>query len=272
MTCQEDHVEVVTVLLGAGTAVGTADKDEITPLFMACQHGHAEVATVLLGAGAAVDKADSEGDTPLFAACHQGHTQVVTVLLGAGAAVEKADNDGRTPLFVACQEGHVECTQLLSSYGASRSLSIGGQTISAEEVASDLNHHDIIAWLVSSRQWSTPLHHLTILTAARARAPSSVRVPTCAPPPLRAARRRSSSARAKHAVGAAPDDSLAGLVRPRSHGARRHMSFPPHSSLFFAAARVHVVGMLMLGHRLSREPRYETVAQAMCSSTCGWTG
>ena len=45
MTCQEDHVEVVTVLLGAGTAVGTADKDEITPLFMACQHGHAEVAT-----------------------------------------------------------------------------------------------------------------------------------------------------------------------------------------------------------------------------------
>ena len=29
------------------------------------------------------------------------------------------------------------------------------------------------------------------------------------------------------------------------------------------AARVHVVGMLMLGHRLLRELRYKTVAQAM---------
>ena len=52
----------------------------------------------------------------------------------------------------------------------SRSFTNGMQTISAERVATYSNHHDIVAWLVSSRQWSTPLHHLTILTAARARA------------------------------------------------------------------------------------------------------
>ena len=80
---------------------------------------------------------------PLFLACQEGTTEVATVLLCVGVAMDKAERDGYTPLFMACQEGHVECTQLLSSYSASSSFSIGGQTFSAEHLAT-LNHHGIL--------------------------------------------------------------------------------------------------------------------------------
>ena len=112
--------------------------------------------------------------------------------------------------------------------GASRSFSISGHTFSAEEVATNSNHHAIVAWLVSSRQWSTPLHHLTVLTATRALAllPAGADVRAAAaaggPTPL-------SLARAKPAAGAVPDGSPAGLVlaAAHAHGARRRMSSSP---------------------------------------------
>ena len=114
-------------------------------------------------------------------------------------------------MSVACTQGHTECTQLLSSYGASRSFSDGGQAFSAERVATNSNHHDVLAWLVSSHQWSTSLHHLTVLTAARAcallRAGADMHAAAAlgGPTPL-------SLARAKRAACAAPDGSPAGLV------------------------------------------------------------
>ena len=113
-------------------------REHDTPLIDAARHGCAVDVAALFGGGADIEepKTDGSGTTSLYIACQEGHGEVVTVLLGAGAAVDKVGNAGVTPLHMACHEGHVECTQLLSSHGASRSFSIGGQTISAAPAAS----------------------------------------------------------------------------------------------------------------------------------------
>jgi len=56
------------------------------PLHAASSLGHLEVVSVLLGAGASVhSKNEGEGHTPLFLAARGGHEEVVGLLLKAGA-------------------------------------------------------------------------------------------------------------------------------------------------------------------------------------------
>ena len=69
-------------------------------------------------------------------------------------------------MLTACHGGHLQCVQVLSSYGASRSFQ-GGE--SAEDVAAEGSHDELVAWLFASRDWATPLHHLRVITATRAR-------------------------------------------------------------------------------------------------------
>eukprot|EP00966_Prymnesium_polylepis_P112763 2608013-Prymnesium_polylepis.1 len=113
-----------------------------------------------------------------------------------------------------CQAGHLEVVQLLSAFGASRAprtVHLGG-SLTAEEAAGDVGRGpDIVAWLASSRDWSTPLHHLTIITAARARtllrdgADLSAASRPDGPTPLSIAQRL-------RTTGAAADGSAAHLV------------------------------------------------------------
>ena len=70
-----------------------------------------------------------------------------------------------SPLIAACDFGHLPCVQLLSTYGAPRT----SEAFEAEEVATRAGHDDLVSWLILSRQWSTPLHHLTVIDAVRAR-------------------------------------------------------------------------------------------------------
>ena len=89
-----------------------------------------------------------------------GYTEIVKKLLAANASVDQADNDGDTPMAVACENGHLGCVQLLSSYGASRTLTPTlAPNDTAEHLATHRGHHDVAAWLVTSRHWSL-LHHL----------------------------------------------------------------------------------------------------------------
>ena len=61
--------------------------------------------------------------------------------------------------------------QQLCSYGATRTFlfNVGGfdLTLAAEDAAAD--HDDITAWLTASRHWSTPLHHLSVISPDRTR-------------------------------------------------------------------------------------------------------
>jgi ankyrin repeat protein len=168
IACQEGHTETAAALIAAGAKVNQAMDGGSTPLYIACGKGHTETAAALLAAGAKVNQAGDWGYTPLYIACREGHTEIATALIAAGANVNQAaEDDGETPLFTACYYNRLSTVQLLSSYGASRTFP-DGET--AEEVAAEEGYDELHAWLVRSRQWTTPLHHLATVGADRARA------------------------------------------------------------------------------------------------------
>jgi ankyrin repeat protein len=244
--------DVVSMLLGAGAAVNHAYDGGLAALYAASAHGHRLIVSVLLGAGATVNQACADdGSTPLIAASGCGYGDIVSMLLGAGAAVDQARDSGVTPLLLACHKGEACCLRTLSSYGARRSSLVSLEGVShdysAEDVATDVGHTDIAAWLASTRLWCTPLHHLTIIDAVRARAllrdgaDLHAAAAPCGPTPLSLAR----------AMQAPANGSPAALVlqaaapwSPRTH------------SLFPAAARDRATSLMLLGHALSRSSRF----------------
>ena len=112
------------------------------------------------------------------------------------------------------------------------------------------DHAAIRAWLVTSRQWSTPLHHLGVLNATRARTllrnGADVHAVAAAgsPSPL-------SLAQQLDAAGEVTGGSAAALVL----AAAQPWSAGTHA-LFPAAARARAVELTLLGHRISRLPRF----------------
>ena len=156
------------LLLEGGASVGATNGGGGSALLIACQDGHLECVRLLLEASAAINQANEDGVTPLFKACWQGHLEIVRLLLEAGAAKDQARDNGATPMGIACFKGHLGIVQLLSSYGASRAFPFDAPRDTAENLATHRGHHDTLAWLVRTRLWSTPLHHLEFLTPERA--------------------------------------------------------------------------------------------------------
>ena len=77
------------------------------PFFIAAQGDHLDIVRLLVEAGSAKDQADNDGATPLLMAVRRGHLDIVRLLLKAGAAKDQADNRERTPLLLAAQAGHI---------------------------------------------------------------------------------------------------------------------------------------------------------------------
>jgi hypothetical protein len=189
------------------------------------------------------------------------HLETASVLLEEhGADVNQANRWGFTPMSAACIGGNLDMVQLLSSYGAARTFTNRDRTkCTAEELAKSLRHTNLAAWLVTStRKWTTPLHHLTIIPAARAHAllrkGASILAASSAPSdptPL-------SLARELHAKGEAAEGSAAALVLKAAEPWSRatHELFPD-------AARAYVLQLLLIGHRLSRLQQYEKQPQAV---------
>jgi ankyrin repeat protein len=116
---QENHVEVVDLLLDGGADINKAQNTGETPLFVAAKKGRVEMVGHLLGGGADINKALDTGETPLFVAAKRGHVGVVGLLLDGNADVKQTrSSDGATPLYIAAKEGRVEVVHLLLSCGA----------------------------------------------------------------------------------------------------------------------------------------------------------
>jgi ankyrin repeat protein len=112
IACENNHLQVVTLLLEMGANIGGVTVSQLTlrvwivkeyrkrprtPLLSACFKGHTKVVKLLLDAGAK-DKArlrlrwESElTQECLHLACRGGHVEVVTLLLEAGADIEQQD-------------------------------------------------------------------------------------------------------------------------------------------------------------------------------------
>jgi len=253
------HTGAVSALLAAGAEVDPICQDDpeddataATPLWVASSGGHADMVSALLNACASIDwSARDDRWTPLMAASQPGHVEVLTVLLEAGAAVNQTDHGGRTAMVFACAVGHLTCIKLLSLYGATRTFHAAPDDhYTAEQVAEGHDHEALAAWLVESRLWSTPLHHLCIIGSARARellrggADLHAAAAAGGPTPL-------SLAQALRAAGDAAEGSAASLVLAAAGpwGPRTHSLFP-------ATARTFAAELLLIGHQLSRQPRF----------------
>ncbi len=264
------YAEAVSVLLDAGAAVDLRDNDWLeTALIVASWRGYTNIVKMLLDAAADVNQTDKHGRTALTVASSRGWVATVRALLYAGADVEEGqDVCSRTPLHVACHNGrhhrHLECVQLLSSYNASRTVWFSrerGNGVTAESVATERGHTEIAEWLASTRLWSTPLHHLSVIdsdfTRAELRGGADLhaaghlrggaaeaalldrqsRIPTHGPTPL-------SLAQQMEPIKGSPADLVLRAAEPWSQA--NHGLFPDD-------ARESAVQLLFLGYRLSRD-------------------
>ena len=242
------QAECVRALCAAGAKVNLAADDGRTPLHQAAEQGHTDCILALIKAGAPVDQETVFGNnvitpTPLWRAACRGHIECVRVLCDAGAAVNKATHRW-TPLRVAALEGHIECAHLLSSYGARDACAAGH--------AAERGIIDLAAWLRRAQAW-TPLHHLEVLTPARALAllRDGADLYAGAPSPLE---------RAKTTPGEA--SALVVLAGERWSPQTHH--------LFPAASRAYAVEVMRLGYLLAWSTRYVGEASAMVDVWMGY--
>lgn len=251
--------DTVANLLAAGACPNqtTTDHRRHTALWIASLEGHTAVAALLISGGATVDQADASGATPLYVACYRGRAEMASMLIRAGAEVNRSVRGGFTPMYIACLGGRLSCVQLLSCSGADRNFTAMPSERTVEQVATRFRHDAITTWLIASRQWSTPLHHLAVLHAASARtllrAGASIHAAATpgGPTPI-------SLAKEMRITGKAVDDSAAALVL-----AAAQPWSPATHELFPAAARAFAVEMVLVGSQLARLPSELWVAFVM---------
>ena len=250
------HAPTVSQLLTAGTNPNHADAYGCTPLYYASKNGHVEVAALLLGAGAGTGCPNAiDGTSPIHAACEHGHAGIADMLLEAGAHVDAHDEALFTPLFAACREGHLECAKLCSARGAGRAIWCG--VLTAEQLAAIRLQRRVGDWLAHTREWSTRLHHLEVLTEAQARAELRAGADVRAaarpggPTPLSIARDLLADA----------DEATPGAAAARLVLRAAEPWSPTNHDLFPSAARARAVELLRVGFLLSRDSeRYEGAA------------
>ena len=246
------------MLLASGALVNLGDNRGYAPLHFASRYGRLTMAKVLMKANATLDPAVM-GFTPLYFACQQGHHATARALLEAGAPVDSASNLGATPMHISCRYGHIELVKLLSTYGGNRELLMMDGVSTPMLTAQQHGYEPISNWLESTRTFSTPLHYAPLMSVSRVRKllREGANVHACRNPgedtPF-------SLAQNEKAHGRAPIDSGAHLI---CLAAQPWCPSPPlaNHSLFPKAARERAAELLVLGHRLSRDGRFQGVSQ-----------
>ena len=115
---KNNHHAVLTCLINkkgvnARAFTSTAERREVSLLYVAALKGNIEIIQTLLDCGADINCATSDGATPLHAAASAGHSEAIKTLLNNGANIDCTASDGATPLHFAAAKGHVEATETL---------------------------------------------------------------------------------------------------------------------------------------------------------------
>jgi hypothetical protein len=176
--CDNGHYETVRLLIERGAAVNQRSRLGTTALMIACSAGFEEIARLLIENGADVRLCAQSGWTALMEACSGGYLSTARMLLEHGAPAAQSSVHGDTALMRACMRGDVALVKLLCSYGARRdavdrhgnTAVDAARTFAQRPEPADKQPREIAAWLERTRHWVTPLHHLEVLTAARATA------------------------------------------------------------------------------------------------------
>jgi len=253
--CQWGHSEVAELLLAFGAGINLGDNRGYKPLHFASRYGHLTMAKALIKAKATLDPAVM-GYTPLYFACQRGYRATAQALLEAGAPVDSASNLGATPMHISCRYGHLELVKLLCTYGGDRELLMMDGVSTPMLTAQQHGHVRVVNWLESTRTFSTPLHYISLMSVSR----------------VRKLLREGANVHACRNPG--EDTPLSLAQNAKAHNSGAHLIClaaqpwclsPPlaNHSLFPKAARERAAELLVLGHRLSREGRFEGVSQVV---------
>ena len=107
------HTETVRYLVSFPEVDVNHAGDDWTSLHWAGQQNHPDVVEVLIDAGANIDTIDEEGFSPLLRASKDASLDTVKMLVKAGADVSLTDNSGHTCLSIAASLGHTETVRTL---------------------------------------------------------------------------------------------------------------------------------------------------------------
>jgi ankyrin repeat protein len=124
LAAENNHVEVVKLLLACGAETEATSDGYWTPLLNASQRGNHMVVDVLLKSNADVNARTSSGMTPLHWSAEGGHLKVVQRLLSEEKALKNPkDAFDSTPLSRAGQHGYQEIIRELKPHIFGGSLS-----------------------------------------------------------------------------------------------------------------------------------------------------
>jgi ankyrin repeat protein len=116
---QQDGVDLVDLLLGAGANVKAENRYHVTALSIACTNGNFGIVERLLKAGADPNTALPGGETALMTAARTGKPEIIKALVAYGANPNaKESSRGQTPLMWAAAEGNVAAIKVLVEAGA----------------------------------------------------------------------------------------------------------------------------------------------------------
>lgn len=109
--------------LVAGANVNGQDQSSgFTPLMIAVDNEHAEIVVLLLGQGATLDATNKLGNTALHIAAYKATISIPKLLLDKGAPVNAQNAELRTPLMIAANNGNKPAVVLLLEHGADATI------------------------------------------------------------------------------------------------------------------------------------------------------
>jgi ankyrin repeat protein len=98
--------------------IDAPSNDKRTALHVACQNNHCEIVSLLIEAGANVNVNDTNNKTPLHLAAASGSREALILLCGNGATVNVRDEHGTSPLHLAARNRHYQCIKDLLLFHA----------------------------------------------------------------------------------------------------------------------------------------------------------
>ena len=120
IAADKGYIDIVRLLLSAGSDINARDDEGETPLSKAASHGHERVVEFLIDAGARLD--EGSVGLALIRAARYGYKEIVAMLVAAGADIDRRGGNGYTALMTAVRYVHGEIVEMLIDAGADLDL------------------------------------------------------------------------------------------------------------------------------------------------------
>lgn len=167
LAIDNDHVDIVRLLIGKGSDTNIARQNFVFPLHLAAVAGNEDIIDLLIQNTARVDCLNASQETPLHRAAEYNQTAAIEILLLNGAKIDRRDKDNCTPLLIAAAKGHLAAIQCLLQHGADigavekndkTSIYLATEGNSYEALPALVSHGSKELLDRSDRYGNTPLH------------------------------------------------------------------------------------------------------------------